>query len=169
VAKPTKSEIEYQKANMVGIKTLIAEEHYEDKFVCKVLGISPQVWLQWQKLHPEFKQALKDWKKLATKQIERKLFERAVGYDYESEKLFCYEGVVVRAETVEHVPPDIAAVKMWLTNQSNGEWKDKVEASVDATGTLAELINKARGRSGLAEAKPVKEIESSEDDMEFLK
>jgi len=40
--------------------------------------------------------------------------EFGVGYSYHTQKVFCYEGSIVRADIVEHVPPDVSAVRLWL-------------------------------------------------------
>ena len=45
----------------------------------------------------------------ATARVKRALYQGPVGYTYQSEKLFYFEGKVTRAEILEHVLPDVGA------------------------------------------------------------
>ena len=49
--------------------------------------------------------------------IALRLFSRATGYPYETEKVFQQRGKVVRATITEHVPPDTTACIFWLKNR----------------------------------------------------
>lgn len=83
----------------------------------------------WEKDHPTFFKALKRGKAAADERVERALYSKAMGYTYESEKIF-YDsktGEVVRAETYEHVPPSDGAISLWLRNRKPADWRDKVE------------------------------------------
>jgi hypothetical protein len=52
--------------------------------------------------------SLKAGKKEADARVERSLYSRAVGYSFNSEKIFCSkDGEVTRVPIVEHVPPDV--------------------------------------------------------------
>ena len=57
---------------------------------------------------------------------------RAVGYSYHSEKFLQYEGQMIRAPIVEHVPPDVNACRLWLMNRRPDKWRDKPEVSLIA-------------------------------------
>jgi hypothetical protein len=57
--------------------------------------------------------------------VERSLYSRAVGYSFNSEKIFCNkDGEVTRVPIVEHVPPDVTAQIFWLKNRKPTEWRD---------------------------------------------
>jgi hypothetical protein len=50
---------------------------------------------------------------------------RAVGYSYETVKIFCDKnGKVTRVPYQEHVPPDVTACIFWLKNRKPSEWRD---------------------------------------------
>jgi hypothetical protein len=97
------------------------------------------IW-RWQARYPEFCNALRVGKAEADDRVERSLYQRAVGYTYDSEKLFCYEGEVTRAEIVEHVPPDVGAAKLWLHNRRPDKWREKVD--VEQTGAINVTIRR---------------------------
>ena len=82
---------------------------------------------RWKNVHDDFCQALIVGKENSDTRVERALFNRAVGYSYESEKIFQSQGEIIRAATVEHVPPDPSAAKLWLTNRKPNDWRDRVE------------------------------------------
>ena len=65
----------------------------------------------------------------ADDRVERSLYHRAVGYSFESEKIFHHQGEVVRVPIIEHVPPDVGAAMSWLKNRRPDKWRDKVAAS----------------------------------------
>lgn len=80
---------------------------------------------RWRNLHEEFCEAVTCGKEKADERVARSLFNRAVGYTFESEKVFQYQGEIVRAKTLEHVPPDVGAAFNWLKNRRPDEWRDK--------------------------------------------
>lgn len=93
-------------------------------------GVSTRTIYRWKNTHEGFCQAVKVGKGKSDERVERALFNRAVGYSYESEKVFQFQGQVVRANTVEHVPPDPAAAFNWLKNRRPEQWRDKTEQVV---------------------------------------
>ena len=58
--------------------------------------------------------------------VERSLYERAVGYNYEATKIFMPAGreKPVYAPYIEHVPPDVTAGIFWLKNRDPQHWRD---------------------------------------------
>lgn len=89
---------------------------------------------RWTVEHEDFCRAVKEAKDTADAKVERSLFQRAVGYSFDSEKIFNGKDGVVRADTREHVPPDVTAQIFWLKNRQKERWRDKQE--VEASGTL---------------------------------
>lgn len=97
---------------------------------------------RWKHTYEKFCQALVAGKEKADDRVERALFNRAVGYSFESEKLFGFQGAVTRASIVEHVAPDPGAAMSWLKNRKPGSWREKVEHSgqIDSHITVIELV-----------------------------
>lgn len=85
------------------------------------------IW-RWQSEFPEFCNALKSGKVEADDRVQRSLYQRAIGYTFDSEKVFCNNGKVVTTPVVEHAPPDVTACIFWLKNRRKDEWRDKTES-----------------------------------------
>ena len=101
---------------------------------------------RWKHVHDDFCQALKVGKDALDDRVERSLYQRAVGYSFNSEKIFHFQGTITRAETVEHVPPDPGAAMSWLKNRRGEKWRDKIDHEHGVTSELAEIIAAGRQR-----------------------
>jgi hypothetical protein len=98
-----------------------------------IFGVGEATIDNWKAQHPEFLGSLKHGKEAADARVERSLYQRATGYSFNSEKIFCNkEGEVTRVPIVEHVPPDVTAQIFWLKNRKPSEWRDvqKVEHAI---------------------------------------
>ena len=82
---------------------------------------------RWRNEHPEFCASIKNAKSVADERVARSLYHRAVGYTFESEKIFQSGGEVIRAPITEHVPPDATSMIFWLKNRDPDRWRDKRE------------------------------------------
>jgi hypothetical protein len=57
--------------------------------------------------------------------VERSLYNRAVGYSFQAEKIFCNkDGIVTHVPYIEHVPPDVTVQIFWLKNRDPAHWRD---------------------------------------------
>jgi hypothetical protein len=100
----------------------------------------------WQQTHDEFMQQFMHLDECLDTRIERALADRAAGYTYEAVKIFQYEGSPVIVPHKVHVPPDISAIKMWLSSRKPERWKDKTDDAL--TGAGEAFIGLLRGMSG---------------------
>lgn len=113
-----------------------------DEELAKFFDVHVATIYRWQATHPEFCEALKVGKAPADDRVERSLYHKAVGYTFDSEKIFNYQGQVVRAKSVEHVPPDTTAAIFWLCNRRKDEWRQKQEISgPDGAALFQPVIN----------------------------
>ena len=94
---------------------------------------------RWKLTQPKFSQAVKISKEEADNRVERSLYHKATGYSFESEKVFCHEGEIIRAKTMEHVPPSDTSMIFWLKNRRPNEWRDRIETINDTRVFVAEL------------------------------
>lgn len=81
------------------------------------------IW-RWQCQHEEFSRACIVEKGAFDERVKRALAQRAVGYSYHTEKVFQFQGEVVRAKVVEHMPADVGAAKHWLANRRPEEFRE---------------------------------------------
>jgi hypothetical protein len=81
---------------------------------------------RWTAKHLDFRRALKVGKGEADERVKRSLFSRAVGFTYESVKVFMPAGAKkpVYAPIVERVLPDPTAAIFWLKNRDPARWRD---------------------------------------------
>lgn len=119
------------------------------------------IW-RWAQRHDAFCNALKSGKEAADERVERSLYHKAIGYTFDSVKIFMPSGATepVYAPFKEHVPPDTTAGIFWLKNRRSDAWRDKREVehsgAISRAGDLsdAELADIAAGSSeGIAPAK----------------
>lgn len=117
--RPTKYESEYDAQ-----AAKLCELGATDMELADFFNVSLSTLHLWKLKHPSFSDSLKVGKDKADERVKRSLYNRAVGYTYESEKIFHNSGEIVRASTREHVPPDIGAAMSWLKNRCRDEWVD---------------------------------------------
>lgn len=113
-------------------------------------GVDTRTIYRWKNVHADFCQSVTCGKEAADERVERALFNRAVGYTFESEKVFQHQGEIVRAPTTEHIPPDPSAAKLWLTNRRPDQWRDKqIQELTGAEGApLVPVLNVTIGKLG---------------------
>lgn len=120
MARPTKYKPEF-----VAQAKKLCKLGATDMEIAEFFGITDRTLYRWKIEYPAFCQALKVTKKEADERVKRALYQRAVGYSYNSEKVFQHQGKVIRAKTTEHVPADVAASFIWLKNRDPENWRDR--------------------------------------------
>jgi len=135
VGRPTKYKPEFAKQ-----AAKACEAGFTDRDIAELLGVDERTLNRWKHDHPEFCQSVKVGKAAADDRVEQSLYRKATGYSFNSEKLFCYEGVVTRAAVVEHVPPSDTAAIFWLKNRRKETWRDKHEVEHSVDGDLAAIL-----------------------------
>ncbi len=107
--------------------------------VADFFEVSDRTVYRWQLKYPEFCQALKAGKDIADDRVERSLYHKATGYTFETEKLFQYQGEVIRAKVREHIPPDTTSMIFWLKNRKPEVWRDIQKVEHGAPGDFDNL------------------------------
>lgn len=112
-----------------------------DRELADFFGVAESTVSVWKIQFPEFSEALKLGKQFTDARVEQSLYRRAVGYSFDSEKIFCSktEGIV-RTPCVEHVAPDVTACIFWLKNRKPAEWRDVKAHEHSGKVTLEQLI-----------------------------
>lgn len=130
IGRPTSYKPEYAKvAAMMCLNGAIDPELAEE------FGVSIPTLYNWRAKYPEFLKAIVVNKEIADSRVERSLYQRAVGYTQESEKVFMQAGSrePVRVPFKENVPPDVSSMIFWLKNRQPLRWKDRHEQSATVT------------------------------------
>jgi hypothetical protein len=81
---------------------------------CVSANLARSTFYNWLSSDEEFKLAVEEVQEEAIDITESKLFERINGYSHPEEKIFNYEGGIVRADTTKHYPPDTTAIIFYL-------------------------------------------------------
>lgn len=97
-----------------------------DMEIADFFDVSVRTIYSWKNTIPQFLQALKIGKEEADNRVKRSLFQRAVGFEHDSVKIFCgKEGEVTQVPYREYVVPDTTAAIFWLKNRLPDEFRDK--------------------------------------------
>lgn len=141
MARPSK----FESINKEQLKVL-ALKGFTDKEIASFFSITEQTLNNYKQKNEKFFEALKDWKIEADAKVERSLYQRAIGYEYDEVtyeksktgglgiKLTDGEVSSIKHEdtyktkiTTKQVVPDVTAQIFWLKNRKKEEWRDKHE------------------------------------------
>lgn len=133
---------------------MLCERGAVDREIAEFFGIQPSTFYYWRNAHPEFAMAMRAGKEIADERVERSLYNRAVGYSFDSVKVMsvatgCGGGSeIVEVPIVEHVPPDVKAAIRWLEARKPDVWRRSL-ALTGPKGGAIELEEKEKDFSGL--------------------
>ncbi len=98
-----------------------------DEDLAEALGVSERTVRTWMVLHEDFSAACRVGKQAADDLVERRFYNRAVGYAFDAVKIFMPAGATepVYAPYREHVPPDVNAARFWLQNRRLDQWGEE--------------------------------------------
>ncbi len=107
-----------------------------DEEIAEAFGISRRQLLRWKKKYPSFAEALKKGKDITDAAVEKKLYEKTQGYDYEEKRSIMEldengNRKPLKVETIKkHIPPDTMACMYWLNNRRRGEWSQRQDVNL---------------------------------------
>ena len=94
--------------------------------ICNNLEIDRSTLSRWCKENEELCNTLKINKEISIVCVENALFKKAVGFTKKIKKdMIGKDGEIVTYESELYFPPDITAIKFYLTNRDGSNWKDK--------------------------------------------
>jgi hypothetical protein len=108
----------------------IAMRGISEEEMSEIFDISEKEITRWKKQYPLFKRALDEGYTDADQAVLSALYQSAVGYSHEEEKVFQWDGEIIRADTVRHYKPDLPSIKLWITNRQREHWKDRQQVGV---------------------------------------
>jgi hypothetical protein len=120
----------FKALNLKKVKQL-ATRGWTDREMSEFFDVSYATWNNWKGKHPKFLDSLKEWKTEADERVERALYERALGFSHDEDKIFCSkEGLVTTVATVKTYAPDTTAAIFWLKNRQPKHWKDSKNINI---------------------------------------
>lgn len=112
----------------------------DDKKLARFLEVCKATVENWKKEHPKFLDSIKRGKDVFdTRNVEKSLLERALGFEYEEVHTEISEGADGKQRKAvkkikKYVPPETTANIFWLKNRHSDRWKDR--KAVDISGSL---------------------------------
>jgi len=95
-----------------------------DEQMAEVMGVDINTIYYWKRTKPEFLEAVNAGKALPDDEVERSLFQRAIGYSHPAEDIKVCDGHIVKTPIMKHYPPDVTACIFWLKNRRREKWAD---------------------------------------------
>lgn len=95
-----------------------------DADLAEFFGVNTTTIWRWTGVHEDFCNALKAGKQEADERVERSLYQKAVGYEYDAVKIFNANGSPMVVPYREKCPPDTTAAIFWLKNRRSDKWRD---------------------------------------------
>lgn len=114
--------------------------------VAEFFEVNPDTINEWRKAYPAFRRALDYGRMQADAEIADRLFQRAKGFEHDSEEIKVIpsgtKGIPASIERVpirKIYPPDTAAAIFWLKNRQSNKWREKIDLG-GGTGTIKVVI-----------------------------
>lgn len=136
----------------VGRPTDFREEYIEQVYKLSLLGLTDkemadifstteQTFNNWKKDYPEFFESIKRGKDIADSNVASRLYERAMGYEHDSEEIKVLSdpetgSYVERVPVRKIYPPDPTSAIFWLKNRQPRIWRDKQEVDNKHDGEI---------------------------------
>lgn len=112
-----------------------ARDGLTDEQIAGNVGITATTLYEWKNRFSEISEALKKGKEVVDIQVENALLKRALGYDYQEQRIEKSEKDGTKIiQTIKHVPADTTAQIFWLKNRRPDKWRDKPEVPGDSDG-----------------------------------
>lgn len=108
-----------------------ARDGLTDEQIATNMGINVATLYRWKNEFCDIRNALKEGKDVADRQVENALFKSALGYTFdEVTKELKDDELVVTKVVHKEVQPNTTAQIFWLKNRKRAEWRDRVENAI---------------------------------------
>lgn len=104
-----------------------------DKDLADFFEVNEDTINEWKKVYPTFSESIKKGKSIADANIADRLYQRAMGFEHDSEEIKVVSIGQNLGSSIERVPvrkvypPDTTAAIFWLKNRQRDNWRDKQE------------------------------------------
>lgn len=115
-----------------------------DKELADFFDIAESTLNLWKEAHPLFMESIKAGKQIADANVAERLYQRAMGFEHDSEEIKVVSDGRGEGSSIERVPirkiypPDTIAAIFWLKNRQPDKWRDKheVDQKTEHTGDV---------------------------------
>lgn len=118
-----------------------ARDGLTDEQVAKNIGINRTTLYDWKKRFPDIDNALKRGKEVVDIEVENKLLQKAMGFEYEETETWVEEVDGVQKKRIKKIKkmalPDTTAQIFWLKNRKPEQWRDRHEVKNEISGELS--------------------------------
>lgn len=111
-----------------------------DMEMADFFGVDRATLYRWKARYPEFCDAIKTPGEVADDRVERRLYERAMGYEATEIDIRVINDRIVKTPVRKVYPPDTAAAFIWLKNRRRHQWRDRHDIQVGGTVSLVQLV-----------------------------
>ena len=137
----------------VGRPTLYKPEYAEQAYklcqlgatdieLAKFFNVSLDTIHEWSNVNEEFSESRKVGKKACDDRVERSLYQKALGFTREAEKVVIIDDVPVKVKYEEYVPPSDTAMIFWLKNRRKDQWRDRHEIEHGRVGEFDKMSDR---------------------------
>ena len=82
---------------------------------------------EWKKEYQEFSESIKRGKDIADANVASRLYQRAMGFEHDSEGIKVADGLIIRVPIRKIYPPDPTSAIFWLKNRQPRKWRDRID------------------------------------------
>jgi hypothetical protein len=135
---------------LIRVVRTLALHGASDEEIADAIGISRETLRWWRHEHIEFANGTRITDDEMAEAARTSLFRRAMGFTFKTEKVFQFQGEIIRGETTEYVPPDVnAAFKILQAYDKKQAFREKTETTpAFSLADLVALSMEKRARKG---------------------
>jgi len=113
----------------------LAKTGKTNKQIAECMGLTTRTIENWTTQKDDLIKEIKLAKEPTDNTVEATLLQKALGYKYETIKLFfdAKTGTVIEHKYTEFVQPDTTSAIFWLKNRQPEKWRDVKRIDVDST------------------------------------
>lgn len=118
---------------------LVSADEYTIKEICSIVGINPDTWFEWKKVHADFSEKVKKAEdaliEKRLKECNRSLSKLITGYEA-TETVTDFVNIdgkpVPRGirQVKKHIPPSLGAIIHYQTNKDPDNWANKQRTEI---------------------------------------
>lgn len=123
----------------------------DDKEIADFFEVEESTINNWKLAYPKFLESIKKGKIIADSEVSERLYERAIGFEHDSEEIKVINDSIERVPIRKIYPPDTAAAIFWLKNRKRAYWKDKQDIEHTSPQGISITIGKDEANEPLAE------------------